>query len=121
MSKDAQNNKKTEADSAPPEPVFEEPWHALLFAMTVQLNETGRFTWPDWAARFSATLARHGHDRDLNGGEDYFNAWLETLEQLLAEDGGAPTEDVAQVKALWEAAYRDTPHGDPVTLDKHQN
>ena len=59
--------------TAPPEPVFAEPWHAQLFALTVHLNETGRFTWADWASRFGARLAgdpgdpagrrRHGHGR----------------------------------------------------------
>ena len=58
-----------------PEPVFEAPWHAHLFALTVHLNESGLFDWPFWADRFGATLARHGLRRELNGGEDYFNAW----------------------------------------------
>ena len=70
--------------TAPPEPVFAEPWHAQLFALTVHLNETGRFTWADWASRFGATLARHGLSRELDGGDDYFAAWLETLETLVA-------------------------------------
>jgi nitrile hydratase accessory protein len=99
-----------------PEPVFQEPWHAQLFALTVHLNETGHFTWSDWATRFGATLARHGLDRDLNGGEDYFNAWLETLETLLAEDGAAAAEEAARVRAAWEQAYLTTPHGAPVRL-----
>lgn len=29
-----------------PEPVFEAPWHAHLFALTVHLNESGLFDWP---------------------------------------------------------------------------
>ena len=62
-----------------PEPVFEEPWHAQVFALTVHLNEAGHFDWPDWAARFGQTLAQHGLDRDLNGGADYFDAWFERL------------------------------------------
>ena len=99
-----------------PEPVFEEPWHAQVFALTVHLNETGRFSWSDWATRFGATLARHGMDRDLNGGSDYFNAWLETLEALLAEAGDAPPAEAEAVRAAWEAAYLSTPHGHPVHL-----
>jgi nitrile hydratase accessory protein len=100
-----------------PEPVFGEPWHAQLFALTVHLNETGRFAWPDWAARFSATLARHGLNRELDGGDDYFNAWLETLEDLLAEDGAAAPKEAARVKAVWKQAYLGTPHGEPVRID----
>ncbi len=99
-----------------PEPVFEEPWHAQVFALTVHLNEAGHFDWPDWAARFGQTLAQHGLDRDLNGGADYFDAWLETLEGFLAERGMAEAGAVAELKSAWEAAYLSTPHGHPVAL-----
>jgi len=103
-------------DHNKPEPVFSEPWHAQVFALTVHLNESGRFTWPDWAARFSRTLAAHGLDRELDGGEDYFSAWLETLETLLAEDGTAEPGEAARVRHAWEHAYLATPHGAPVRL-----
>ena len=99
-----------------PEPAFCEPLHAQVFALTVHINETGHFDWPDWAARFSATLAAHGLNRELDGGDDYFNAWLETLETLLAERGQVTPDRVEQVRAAWEAAYLGTPHGEPVRL-----
>lgn len=99
-----------------PEPVFAEPWHAQLFAMTVHLNESGCLDWPEWAERFGATLRRHGLSRDLDGGDDYFNAWLETLEGVLAETGAADPAEAARVKQAWEAAYLATPHGQPVHL-----
>ncbi len=100
----------------PPEPVFTQPWHAQVFALTVHLNESGLFAWPDWTARFSQTLARHGHARELDGGDDYFNAWLETLERFLAELGQAAPEDVERTRDAWEEAYLNTPHGAPVRL-----
>ncbi len=100
-----------------PEPVFEAPWHAQLFALTVHLNEAGHFAWPDWAERFSATLKQHGMARDLNGGDDYFTAWLETLEAFLAEVEMADPDAVEQTRAAWERAYLSTEHGKPVTLD----
>lgn len=99
-----------------PEPAFEAPWHAQLFALTVHLNETGHFTWPDWAARFSKTLKRHGLARDLDGGEDYFVAWLDTLETLLAEQNQAAPAEVDAMGAAWKEAYVSTPHGNPVRL-----
>ncbi|MAC82244.1 MAG: nitrile hydratase accessory protein [Rhodobacteraceae bacterium] len=102
--------------TAAPDPVFAEPWHAQVFALTVHLHECGRFTWPDWAARFGATLARHGVSRDLDGGEDYFAAWLETLEALLAEEGSARGDEVEEIRSAWEEAYLSTPHGQPVHL-----
>ncbi|TMV09556.1 nitrile hydratase accessory protein [Ruegeria sediminis] len=99
-----------------PEPVFEQPWHAQVFALTVALNEAGRFGWEDWARRFSETLKRNGAGRDLNGGDDYFRAWLQTLEMILAEDGAAAPVEVAALREAWEAAYLATPHGQPVHL-----
>ena len=100
-----------------PDPVFEAPWHAQVFAVTVYLNEAGHFAWPDWAQRFGATLAQNGLDRDLNGGDDYFAAWLETLESYLADLGMANPDAVASLRDKWKAAYLTTPHGAPVSLD----
>ncbi|WP_299415085.1 nitrile hydratase accessory protein [uncultured Sulfitobacter sp.] len=103
--------------SATPEPVFEAPWHAQLFALTVHLNEAGHFEWTDWAARFGAMLKQHGLSKELNGGEDYFTAWLATLEGFLAEIKMTDPEAVEEMRAAWEHAYLHTAHGDPVTLD----
>ncbi|WP_300059318.1 nitrile hydratase accessory protein [uncultured Roseobacter sp.] len=102
--------------SGAPEPVFSEPWHAQVFALTVHLNDAGHLSWPEWAQRFGATLKRHGLAKDLDGGDDYFNAWLETLEALLAERDLARADQVAELRAAWEAAYLATPHGAPVHL-----
>lgn len=98
------------------DPAFAEPWHAQLFALTVHLNEIGQFSWPDWAAAFSETLARHGLSRDLDGGDDYFTAWLETLEKLLVSQGLTRPDAIEHVRATWERAYLNTPHGAPVHL-----
>lgn len=99
-----------------PEPVFTQPWHAQVFALTVHLNEAGHFGWPDWTARFADTLAAHGLKKELDGGDDYFTAWLETLEALLAEKGTAAPDEAARVRDAWEEAYLSTPHGAPVRL-----
>ena len=99
-----------------PDPAFSEPWHAQVFALTVHLNEMGRFSWPDWAAAFSETLARHGLAKELDGGDDYFLAWLETLETFLSTSGVTDKTEVEAIKTAWETAYLNTPHGAPVTL-----
>ena len=101
-----------------PEPVFEEPWHAQVFALTVAMNEAGHVSWPDWAAYFGAALARHGLDRELNGGSDYFAAWLDALEQILTERGFAQADAIEALRGQWEHAFLTTPHGAPVTLPK---
>ena len=90
------------------EPVFSEPWHAQVFALTVQLNETGRLAWPDWAAAFGETLKRHGLTHDLDGGDDYFGAWLETLEAFLVKEGVAAAGELSALKGAWENAYLTT-------------
>lgn len=102
--------------SGAPEPKFSEPWHADVFAITVALNEAGHFDWPDWASQFGATLKRNGLNRELNGGDDYFAAWLETLEHYLARLGMADAQEVSKIKAAWESAYLSTAHGAPVRL-----
>ena len=98
------------------DPVFAEPWHAQVFALAVHLNESGLFTWPVWAERFSQTLSAHGIDRELDGGDDYFTAWLATLESLLAERDIAAPGEVSRLRSAWEAAYLNTPHGAQVHL-----
>lgn len=105
------------APSAGPDlPCFAEPWHAQLFAVTLQLHENGCFTWPDWAARFGANLKQHGLTRSLDGSNDYFGVWLDTLEQLLADLGLADASALQRLKRAWETAYLSTPHGQPVHL-----
>lgn len=99
-----------------PEPVFQEPWHAQVFALTVHLNESGAISWADWVTRFSDRLALHGLSRELDGGDDYFHVWLETLEGFLAETGTATPGEASEMRTAWEAAYLATPHGQPVKL-----
>lgn len=95
---------------------FDEPWQAQLFALTVALNEAGHFAWADWTEAFGATLKAHGAGRALDGGADYYAAWLETLEALLDRTGMAARDEARTTKAAWEEAYLSTPHGQPVRL-----
>ena len=101
-----------------PTPAFEEPWQAQVFAITVALNEAGVFQWTDWANRFGATLKQHGLTRDLNGGSDYFHAWIETLEDFLADQKIALPNDLQVLKSAWTQAYLETPHGEPVKIQR---
>ena len=101
-----------------PTPAFEEPWHAQVFAITVALNEAGVFQWTDWANRFSAMLKHHGLARELNGGSDYFHAWIETLEDFLADQKIALPNDLQVLKSAWTQAYLQTPHGQPVKIQR---
>ncbi len=103
--------------SKKPEPVFEYPWHAQLFALTVTLNEREYFSWSEWAERFGSTIKTQGLAQSLNGGDDYFLAWLHALESLLAERGFAQADELGALKIAWTEAYLSTPHGAPVRID----
>ena len=100
-----------------PGPAFEAPGEGQLFALTVHLKEGGVLAWPDWAQRFGATLAAHGLDKALSGGDDYFAAWLETLEGMVGDLGHATPEALQSMRAAWERAYLAPPHGQPVHLE----
>jgi nitrile hydratase accessory protein len=65
-------------------PVFNEPWEARAFAMTLALHERGVFTWAQWAAALSRqiTQARAAGDADL--GDTYYQHWLRALESLVS-------------------------------------
>ena len=83
----------------PEPPVFSDPWHAQVFALTVQLNERGRFTWSAWAATFGTSLRAR---RD-SGADDpeagYWDAWLSAL---LPDDTPRPARaaDASDVRQL---------------------
>ena len=69
------------------EPAFDAPWHARVFALAVAENEADRLSWPGWTARLATTLRNCGLSQSLDGGDDYFLAWLDTLESILVEEG----------------------------------
>jgi nitrile hydratase accessory protein len=66
-------------------PVFNEPWEARAFAMTLALHERGLFTWPQWAEALSRQikLAQAAGDEDL--GHTYYQHWLLALESLVKD------------------------------------
>lgn len=100
---------------------FEQPWHATAFALAVHLHEAGHFTWPEWADSFSTMLAQHGVDRELDGGDDYYNAWIATLQHMLEARRLTDIATINTVKNQWEAAYLATPHGEPVHIGAAHN
>lgn len=94
-------------------PVFEAPWQAQAFALTVQLHAEGAFTWPEWAQALSEELKAAGPDDD---GSRYYEHWMAALERLVAAKRLANPDALCERKHAWEAAYLRTPHGKPVTL-----
>ena len=114
---------KTGAAAMPlsPKKAFDAPWHAEVFALAVHLNEGGYFDWPEWAGRFGENLAavktvKIGVGEGLDGSDDYYQIWLQTLIELMQEKGLVDAKMLASIKAQWREAYLTTPHGKPVHL-----
>ena len=95
---------------------FEEPWQAQVFAITVFLNESGYFFWEDWVQAFSKTLKMREVYSDLDKSDDYFIAWLETLEKFLIKFNLCDSIDLEKCRKAWEKAYLETPHGQTVSI-----
>ena len=114
---------KTGAAAMPlsPKKAFDAPWHAEVFALAVHLNEGGYFDWPEWAGRFGENLAaaktaKIGVVEGLDGSDDYYQIWLQTLIELMQKKGLVDAKMLASIKAQWREAYLTTPHGKPVHL-----
>lgn len=108
------------SSTAPPTPdaTFEAPWHGQVFALTVALNESGMFAWPEWASMFGARLALAGADHPLDGSDDYYRVWVATLEEMVVAKGMCGPDALTGMKALWTEAFLTTPHGLPVSPKK---
>ena len=100
-------------------PIFRAPWEAQAFAITLKLHEAGCFTWPEWTGYLGAEIkaARARGDPDL--GDTYYGHWLAALEKIAADKDLLPPAELRGRKAAWAKAFRETPHGQPVTLPPH--
>ena len=99
-----------------PGPVFDQPWQAQAFAMTLALHQRGLFTWPEWASALAAQIraAQAAGDADL--GDTYYRHWLAALEALLERKGAARATDLQRHAQAWAQAAGRTPHGRAIVL-----
>jgi nitrile hydratase accessory protein len=95
-------------------PTFREPWHAQAFALVVELNGQGHFTWPEWAATLGAVL--RDPPAEVDAEDAYYLAWLTALERLSIEKGLVNEPERRAREAAWDHAARTTPHGAHITL-----
>ena len=100
------------------EPVFAEPWQAHAFALAVRLSEAGLFTWSEWTAALGAELAEASRRGEPDDGSRYYHHWLAALERLVAAKDLVCRQLSSHAKEEWAEAYRRTPHGSPVTLQR---
>ncbi|MEI8303348.1 MAG: nitrile hydratase accessory protein [Burkholderiales bacterium] len=97
-------------------PVFREPWEAQAFALVVALHERGLFTWPQWAACLSETLAQAQDEGAAPDGHDYYRHWLTALERLVVSRGLVPPLSLGAMRQAWRTASELTPHGEAPRL-----
>jgi nitrile hydratase accessory protein len=99
-------------------PVFQAPWQAQAFAMTLALYEKGLFTWSEWAQSLSLTIRDAQSAGDPDTGENYYEHWLSALERIVTEKKLVDTAALSERKHAWEHAAMHTPHGQPIVLKK---
>jgi nitrile hydratase accessory protein len=97
-------------------PVFAEPWQAQAFALAVNLSAQGHFSWKEWAAALADELHAARTRGEPDDGSRYYEYWLAALERLVIAKGLAAPTALLTRKEAWAAAFRNTPHGQPVEL-----
>ena len=97
-------------------PVFEAPWEAQAFALTLALHERGEFTWKEWAEALAAVIAEVRQRGEPDTGAHYYRHWLTALERLASRKGLVDDALLARRRQQWDEAARRTPHGQPIEL-----
>ena len=97
-------------------PVFNAPWEAQAFAMTLSLHARGVFTWREWADCLAAELAAAAARGEPDDGSRYYEHWLAALEKLVARKQVVAGDELERRVQAWDAAARATPHGKPIEL-----
>ena len=95
---------------------FDEPWQAQAFAITVELNRQGFFSWTEWVEFFSKEIRAHPATPEEGHTTGYYRQWLTALETIMAERGISQTPEIDAVQERWRTAYLHTPHGRPIEL-----
>jgi nitrile hydratase accessory protein len=96
---------------------FDEPWQVQALALATALQAAGRFSAKEWATALAAAIARAQAAGDPDDGSTYYAHVLDALEHLVFEKSLATRDLLAARKEAWRAAFANTPHGRPVTLD----
>lgn len=98
------------------EPVFNEPWEAQVFAMTLALHGRGMFTWAEWASCLHQAICDAQTAGDADHGDTYYRNWLTALEHISASKGLVTGDALLHRRNAWDEAARRTPHGQPIEL-----
>lgn len=101
---------------APPQPVFDEPWQAQALALADAMVQQGVFSATQWAQALGEELKAAEASGAPDTLDTYYTAVITAAEKLSEKHSGISTQQRAQRRADWEAAYHRTPHGKPVEL-----
>ena len=99
-------------------PVFNAPWEAQAFAITLALHERGEFSWKEWAETLAAVISEVKERCAADTGADYYRHWMTALERLATRKSIVTEALLQERRVLWEEAARRTPHGQPIELEK---
>jgi len=100
----------------PDGPIFQEPWEAQAFAMTLALHGRRLFTWGEWTAVLCEEIGRAQARGDPDTGKTYYHHWLAALERIVAEKGVADGASLDRCRGAWKRAAERTPHGSPIVV-----
>ena len=95
---------------------FEEPWQAEALALAQSLQDTGVISNAQWSQALGDAIKRAQAAGDPDHGDTYYLRVLDALEYVLTANDFLSGEMLQQRKSEWEAAYKRTPHGQPVEL-----
>jgi len=98
------------------EPAFSEQWHAQVIAVVELLVAQGKIDPEEWSQTLGAERDRRASIDTADNDENYYNAFLSALEQILDRSRFAPQAEVDRRQNDWRKAYLSTPHGKPVFL-----
>ncbi len=98
------------------EPVFAEAWQAQALAIADTLVQNGMFGASAWSEALGEALKQAEASGASDDQETYYRCVLRALEGLVSSHSEIDRQTMTGMRADWEQAYLDTPHGQPVKL-----
>ena len=86
--------------------------------MVITLSDNGYFTWEEWSNALAEAVSWSKENGGPSDGSDFYLNWVTALEQILESKGLADLVSLSAAKSEWEQAYKLTPHGKPVFLNR---
>ena len=92
--------------------VFDAPWQARAFALTVALRRDDDFPWEAFQTRLVEELEESEREPELTADAEnveatYYEAWLAAVERLLLEENVLDDEELAERVGAFASGERD--------------